>query len=264
MKIQKFVPILLASALLASCKTGTPDVSSSSPSNEQSASSALSSEESTAPVTSEETSVSSEETPVSSETSSSSEVTTPSSSEEPVTPPASSSSEEPTPAVISSWEQITEGARTQVNSFFTKFHRDGKESTHKPDDFLPALPVAPSVAWTYDKSYGAEFGNSFGVAALTGDDTNENKALVAQYNKLLLAKGWTKATDSDFDDFDIVGLALYGTNVYCMDDSDSNKRLVAEIIPCADAEGDGLMTYAPMDPEGNEITSGIFIVVQTA
>lgn len=199
MKIQKFVPILLASALLASCKIGTPDVSSSSPSNEQSASSALPSEESTAPVTSEETSASSEETPISSETSSSSEE-----------------------------------------------------------------PVAPSVAWTYDKSYGAEFGNSFGVAALTGDDTNENKALVAQYNKLLLAKGWTKATDSDFDDFDIVGLALYGTNVYCMDDSDSNKRLVAEIIPCADAEGDGLMTYAPMDPEGNEITSGIFIVVQTA
>lgn len=261
MKIQKFVPILLASALLTSCKIGTPDVSSSSPSNEQSASSALPSEESTAPVTSEETSVSSEETPVSSETSSSSEVTTPSSSEEPVTPPASSSSEEPTPAVISSWEQITEGARTQVNSFFTKFHRDGKESTHKPDDFLPTLPVAPSVAWTYDKSYGAEFGNSFGVAALTGDDTNENKALVAQYNKLLLAKGWTKATDSDFD---IVGLALYGTNVYCMDDSDSKKRLVAEIIPCADAEGDGLTIFAPMDPEGNEITSGIFIVVQTA
>lgn len=256
MKIQKFVPILLASALLASCKTGTPDVSSSSPSNEQSASSALPSEESTAPVISEETSVSSEETPVSSETSSS--------SEEPVTPPAPSSSEEPTPAVISSWEQITEGARTQVNSFFTKFHRDGKESTHKPDDFLPALPVAPSVAWTYDKSYGAEFGNSFGVAALTGDDTNENKALVAQYNKLLLAKGWTKATDSDFDDFDVIGLALYGANVYCMDDSDSKKRLVAEIIPCADAKGDGLMTYAPMDPEGNEITSGIFIVVQTA
>lgn len=245
MKIQKFVPILLASALLASCKTGTPDVSSSSPSNEQPASSVLPSEESTAPVTSEEK-------PASSETSSS-EVTTP-----------SSSSEEPTPAVISSWEQITEGARTQVNSFFTKFHRDGKESTHKPDDFLPALPVAPSIAWTYDKSYGAEYGNSFGVAALTGDDANENKALVAQYNKLLLAKGWTKATDSDFDHFDIVGLALYGTNVYCMDDSDSKKRLVAEIIPCADAEGDGLMTYAPMDPEGNEITSGIFIVVQTA
>lgn len=106
MKIQKFVPILLASALLTSCKIGTPDVSSSSPSNEQSASSALPSEESTAPVTSEETSVSSEETPVSSETSSSFEVTTPSSSEEPVTPPASSSSEEPTPAVISSWEQL--------------------------------------------------------------------------------------------------------------------------------------------------------------
>lgn len=257
MKIQKIVPILLASALLASCKLAIPDVSSSASSNEKPASSVLPSEESTAPVTSKETSVSSE-------TSSSSEVTTPSSSsEEPVTPPASSS-EEATPTVISSWEQITEGARTQVNSFFTKFHRDGKESTHKPDDFLPALPVAPSVAWTYDKSYGAEYGNSFGVAALTGDDTNENKALVAQYNKLLLAKGWTKATDSDFDDFDIVGLALYGTNVYCMDDSDSKKRLVAEIIPCADAEGDGLTIFAPMDPEGNEITSGIFIVVQTA
>lgn len=256
MKIQKFVPILLASALLASCKTPTPVVSSSVPSNEQPASSVLPSEESTTPVSSEETSASSEETPVSSETSSS--------SEEPVIPPASSSSEEPTPAVISSWEQITEGARTQVNSFFTKFHRDGKESTHKPDDFLPALPVAPSIAWTYDKSYGAEYGNSFGVAALTGDDANENKALVAQYNKLLLAKGWTKATDSDFDHFDIVGLALYGTNVYCMNDSDSNKRLVAEIIPCADAEGDGLTIFAPVDPEENEITSGIFIVVQTA
>lgn len=249
MKIQKIVPILLASALLASCKLAIPDVSSSASSNEKPASSVLPSEESTAPVTSKETSVSSE---------------TSSSSEEPVTPPAPSSSEEPAPAVISSWEQITEGARTQVNSFFTKFHRDGKESTHKPDDFLPALPVAPSVAWTYDKSYGAEFGNSFGVAALTGDDANENKALVAQYNKLLLAKGWTKATDSDFDDFDIIGLALYGTNVYCMDDSDSKKRLVAEIIPCADAEGDGLTIFAPMDPEENEITSGIFIVVQTA
>lgn len=126
------------------------------------------------------------------------------------------------------------------------------------------LPVAPSVAWTYDESYGAKYGNSFGVAALTGDDANENKALIAQYNKLLLAKGWAKATDSDFDDFDVIGLALYGTNVYCMDDTDSDKRLVAEIIPCADAEGDGLMTYAPMDPKGNEITSGIFIVVQTA
>lgn len=250
MKIQKFVPILLASALLASCKTPTPAVSSSAPSNEQPASSVLTSQEST--------------TPASSETSSS-EATTPSSfSEEPVTPPAPSSSEEPTPAVISSWEQITESARTQVNLFFTKFHRDGKESTHKPDDFLPVLPVAPSVAWTYDESYGAKYGNSFGVAALTGDDANENKALIAQYNKLLLAKGWAKATDSDFDDFDVIGLALYGTNVYCMDDTDSDKRLVAEIIPCADAEGDGLMTYAPMDPEGNEITSGIFIVVQTA
>lgn len=103
------------------------------------------------------------------------------------------------------------------------------------------LPVAPSVAWTYDESYGAKYGNSFGVAALTGDDANENKALIAQYNKLLLAKGWAKATDSDFDDFDVIGLALYGTNVYCMDDTDSDKRLVAEIIPCADAEGDGLM-----------------------
>lgn len=235
MKIQKFVPILLASALLASCKTGTPDVSSSAPSNEQPASSVLPSEEST----------------------------TPASSEEPVTPPASSSSEEPAPAVISSWEQITEGARTQANSFFTKFHHDGKESTHKPDDFLPALPVAPSVVWTYDKSYPAEYGNSLGVAALTGDDANENKALVAQYNKLLLAKGWTKATDSDFDDFDVIGLALYGTNVYCMDDTDSDKRLVAEIIPCADAEGDGLTILSPRDPEGNEITSGIFITVQT-
>lgn len=235
MKIQKFVPILLASALLASCKTPTPDVSSSAPSNEQPASSVLPSEESITPASSK---------------ASSSEVTTP-----------SSSSEEPAPAVISSWEQITESARTQVNLFFTKFHRDGKESTHKPDDFLPVLPVASSVAWTYDESYGAQYGNSFGVAALTGDDANENKALIAQYNKLLLAKGWAKATDSDFD---VIGLALYGTNVYCMDDSDSDKRLVAEIIPCADAEGDGLMTYAPMDPEGNEITSGIFIVVQTA
>lgn len=224
MKIQKFVPILLASALLASCKTPTPVVSSSAPSNEQPASSVLPSEESTTPA----------------------------------------SSEEPAPAVISSWEQITESARTQVNLFFTKFHRDGKESAHKPDDFLPVLPVAPSVAWTYDESYGAKYGNSFGVAALTGDDANENKALIAQYNKLLLAKGWAKATDSDFDDFDVIGLALYGTNVYCMDDTDSDKRLVAEIIPCADAEGDGLMTYAPMDPEDNEITSGIFIVVQTA
>lgn len=242
MKIQKFVPILLASALLASCKTPTPAVSSSVPSNEQPASSVSTSKESTTPTTSEEK-------PASSETSSS-EVTTP-----------SSSSEEPAPAVISSWEQITESARTQVNFFFTKFHRDGKESTHKPDDFLPVLPVAPSVAWTYDESYGAQYGNSFGVAALTGDDANENKALIAQYNKLLLAKGWAKATDSDFD---VIGLALYGTNVYCIDDTDSDKRLVAEIIPCADAKGDGLMTYAPMDPEGNEITSGIFIVVQTA
>lgn len=254
MKIQKFVPILLASALLASCKTPTPVVSSSAPSNEQPASSVLPSEESTTPA-------SSEETPVSSETSSSEATTPSSSSEEPVTPPAPSSSEEPAPAVISSWEQITESARTQVNLFFTKFHRDGKESTHKPDDFLPVLPVAPSVVWTYDESYGAQYGNSFGVAALTGDDANENKALIAQYNKLLLAKGWAKATDSDFD---VIGLALYGTNVYCMDNTDSDKRLVAEIIPCADAEGDGLMTYAPMDPEGNEITSGIFIVVQTA
>lgn len=238
-------------------KTPTPAVSSSVPSNEQHASSVSTSKESTTPTTSEEK-------PASSEISSS-EVTTPSSSsEEPVTPPAPSSSEEPAPAVISSWEQITESARTQVNLFFTKFHRDGKESTHKPDDFLPVLPVAPSVAWTYDESYGAQYGNSFGVAALTGDDANENKALIAQYNKLLLAKGWAKATDSDFDDFDVIGLALYGTNVYCIDDTDSDKRLVAEIIPCADAEGDGLMTYAPMDPEGNEITSGIFIVVQTA
>lgn len=157
MKIQKFVPILLASALLASCKTPTPVVSSSAPSNEQPASSVLPSEESTT------LQLPPEETPVSSETSSSEATTPSSSSEEPVTPPAPSSSEEPAPAVISSWEQITESARTQVNLFFTKFHRDGKESTHKPDDFLPVLPVAPSVAWTYDESYGAKYGNSLAL-----------------------------------------------------------------------------------------------------
>ncbi len=118
MKIQKFVPILLASALLASCKTPTPAVSSSAPSNEQPASSVLTSQESTTPASSEEK-------------------------------PASS--EEPTPAVISSWEQITAGAKGQINEFFQYF--DPESEAHKPDDYLPVLPVAASVEWTYDTSY---------------------------------------------------------------------------------------------------------------
>ena len=260
MKIQKFVPILLASALLASCKTPTPVVSSSVPSNEQPASSVLPSEESTTPVSSEEASASSEETSVSSEASSSSEATTPSSSsEEPVTPPASSS-EEPTPAVVSSWEQITEGAKGQINEFFQYF--DPESEAHKPDDYLPVLPVATSVEWTYDGSYNPGRGVSVGLIALTGSDTNENKALIAQYNQSILAKGWKKATDEELTNYSDAYCPIYGKNVYNFDDPASGALLLAEIIPCADAEGDGMNTFDPVDANGNTVTTGILFVIQ--
>lgn len=245
MKIQKFVPVLLASALLASCKTPTPDVSSSVPSNEQPASSALPSEESTAPVTSEET-------PVSSEASSS--------SEEPVTPPASSS-EEPTPAVISSWEQITEGAKGQINEFFQYF--DPESEAHKPDDYLPVLPVAASVEWTYDPSYNPGRGVSAGLIAFTGSDANENKALIAQYNQSILAKGWKKANDDDLSNYTDAFCPIFGKNVYNFDDPASGALLLAEIIPCADAKGDGVYSSSPIDPNRNDVTTGILFVVQT-
>ena len=260
MKIQKFVPILLASALLASCKTPTPVVSSSVPSNEQPASSVLPSEESTTPVSSEEASASSEETSVSSEASSSSEVTTPSSSsEEPVTPPASSS-EEPTPAVVSSWEQITEGAKGQINEFFQYF--DPESEAHKPDDYLPVLPVATSVEWTYDGSYNPGRGVSVGLIALTGSDANENRLLIAQYNQSILAKGWKKATDEELTNYSDAYCPIYGKNVYNFDDPASGALLLAEIIPCADAEGDGMNTFDPVDANGNTVTTGILFVIQ--
>lgn len=246
MKIQKFVPILLASALLASCKTPTPAVSSSVPSTEQPASSVLPSEENT--------------TPASSETSSS-EVTTPSSSsEEPVTPPAPSSSEEPAPAVISSWEQITEGAKGQINEFFQYF--DPESEAHKPDDYLPVLPVAASVEWTYDPSYNPGRGVSAGLIALTGSDANENKALIAQYNQSILARGWKKATEDDLTNYIDAYCPIYGKNVYNFDDPASGALLLAEIIPCADAKGDGINSFDPIDPNENTVTTGILFVVQ--
>lgn len=231
MKIQKFVPILLASALLASCKTPTPVVSSSVPSNEQPASSVLPSEESTTPV----------------------------SSEEPVTPPASSS-EEPTPAVVSSWEQITEGAKGQINEFFQYF--DPESEAHKPDDYLPVLPVATSVEWTYDGSYNPGRGVSVGLIALTGSDANENKALIAQYNQSILAKSWKKATDEELTNYSDAYCPIYGKNVYNFDDPASGALLLAEIIPCADAEGDGMNTFDPVDANGNTVTTGILFVIQ--
>lgn len=235
MKIQKFVPILLASALLASCKTPTPVVSSSAPSNEQPASSVLPSEEST--------------TPASSETSSS-EVTTP-----------SSSSEEPAPAVISSWEQITAGAKGQINEFFQYF--DPESETHKPDDYLPVLPVAASVEWTYDPSYNPGRGVSAGLIAFTGSDANENKALIAQYNQSILAKGWKKANDDDLSNYTDAFCPIFGKNVYNFDDPASGALLLAEIIPCADAKGDGVYSSSPIDPNRNDVTTGILFVVQT-
>lgn len=235
MKIQKFVPILLASALLASCKTPTPVVSSSAPSNEQPASSVLPSEEST--------------TSASSETSSS-EVTTP-----------SSSSEEPAPAVISSWEQITAGAKGQINEFFQYF--DPESETHKPDDYLPVLPVAASVKWTYDPSYNPGRGVSAGLIAFTGSDANENKALIAQYNQSILAKGWKKANDDDLSNYTDAFCPIFGKNVYNFDDPASGALLLAEIIPCADARGDGVYSSSPIDPNRNDVTTGILFVVQT-
>lgn len=235
MKIQKIVPILLASALLASCKLAIPDVSSSVPSNEQPASSVLPSEEST--------------TPASSETSSS-EVTTP-----------SSSSEEPAPAVISSWEQITAGAKGQINEFFQYF--DPESETHKPDDYLPVLPVAASVEWTYDPSYNPGRGVSAGLIAFTGSDANENKALIAQYNQSILAKGWKKANDDDLSNYTDAFCPIFGKNVYNFDDPASGALLLAEIIPCADAKGDGVYSSSPIDPNRNDVTTGILFVVQT-
>ena len=232
MKIQKFVPILLASALLVSCKTPTPTVSSSAPSNEQPASSVSASQEST----------------------------TPASSEEPVTPPTPSSSEEPAPAVISSWEQITAGAKGQINEFFQYF--DPESETHKPDDYLPVLPVAPSVEWTYDTSYNPGRGVSAGLIALTGSDANENKALIAQYNQSILAKGWKKATEDDLTNYIDAYCPIYGKNVYNFDDPASGALLLAEIIPCADAKGDDMNSFDPVDADGNTVTTGVLFVVQ--
>lgn len=251
MKIQKFVPILLASALLASCKTPTPAVSSSASSNEKPASSVSTSKESTTPTTSEE------------KPASSSEVTTPSSSsEEPVTPPAPSSSEEPAPGcyLITSWEQITAGAKGQINDFFKYF--DPESEAHKPDDYLPVLPVAASVEWTYDGSYNPGRGVSAGLIALTGSDANENKALIAQYNQSILAKGWKKATDEELTDYTDAFCPIYGKNVYNFDDPASGALLLAEIIPCADAKGDGTNSFDPVDADGNTVTTGILFVVQ--
>lgn len=227
MKIQKFVPILLASALLASCKTPTPAVSSSAPSNEQPASSVLTSQESTTPASSEEK-------------------------------PASS--EEPTPAVISSWEQITAGAKGQINEFFQYF--DPESEAHKPDDYLPVLPVAASVEWTYDTSYNPGRGVSAGLIALTGSDANENKALIAQYNQSILARGWKKATEDDLTNYIDAYCPIYGKNVYNFDDPASGALLLAEIIPCADAKGDGMNSFDPIDANGNTVTTGVLFVVQ--
>lgn len=219
MKIQKFVPILLASALLASCKTPTPAVSSSAPSNEQPASSVLTSQEST----------------------------------------TLASSEEPTPAV-SSWEQITAGAKGQINEFFQYF--DPESEAHKPDDYLPVLPVAASVEWTYDTSYNPGRGVSAGLIALTGSDANENKALIAQYNQSILARGWKKATEDDLTNYIDAYCPIYGKNVYNFDDPASGALLLAEIIPCADAKGDGMNSFDPIDANGNTVTTGVLFVVQ--
>ncbi len=276
MKKAKFIPLILASALLASCGADTSSVSSLIPSSETTS---ASTEETTSSSNSEvETSSSSEEMPVSSETSSSSEIVTPSSSEEtPVSSEtssssettisssseesdsASSSSEEPAPSVITSWEQITAGAKAQINAFFQNF--DSASEDHKPDDYLPVLPIASSVDWTYDATYSAEYGYSVGVIALTGEDANENKALIAEYNQSIVAKGWAKATDEELGDYN-VSCALFGKNVYHFEDSASGATLVAEIIPCADAEGDDMITFSPTDADGNEVTSGILFTVQ--
>ncbi len=55
---------------------------------------------------------------------------------------------------------------------------------------------------------------------------------------------------------------IYGKNVYRLEDSESGATLLTEIIPCADAEGDGYTTSSPQDADGNDVTSGILFTVQ--
>ena len=118
------------------------------------------------------------------------------------------------------------------------------------------------MEWTYDPSYNPGRGVSAGLIALTGSDANENKALIAQYNQSILARGWKKATEDDLTNYIDASCPIYGKNVYNFDDPASGALLLAEIIPCADAKGDDMNLFDPIDANGNTVTTGVLFVVQ--
>ena len=99
-------------------------------------------------------------------------------------------------------------------------------------------------------------------SAFRKSDANENKALIAQYNQSILARGWKKATEDDLTNYIDAFCPIYGKNVYNFDDPASGALLLAEIIPCADAKGDGTNSFDPIDANENTVTTGVLFVVQ--
>lgn len=253
-KNKAWMPLLLATALLAACQDQT--VSSGGGSSKASL---TSSEPAVATSSSEssESSVSStsSESSLSSSSSSSSEESSESSS--------SSSSVE---AVASKWSEVGGDAFKALTDFFQAY-----DPSATADDSLPFFQTGgKNVEWILDSTTSPGRGQSVGLVAKTGDDANANKLLVGAYSSTLASSGFTKMSESDIDDNYNDNLYIYfgaksSINAYKFANYDETGMTI-EVLPLSDIDVDnGYNDYAtyPQDADRNEIKSGgILIYIQ--
>lgn len=238
-KNKAWMPLLLATALLAACQD--QPVSS----GEGSSKASLTSSEPVVATSSSE----------SSEPSTSSE----SSSE-------SSSSSSSVEAAASKWSEVGGDAFKALTDFFQAY-----DSSATADDSLPFFQTGgKNVEWIVDSTTNPGRGQSVGLVAKTGDDATANKLLVGAYSSTLASSGFTKMSESDIDSNYSDNLYIYfgaksSINAYKFANYDDTGMTI-EVLPLSDIDVDnGYNDYGtyPQDADSNDIKSGgILIYIQ--
>lgn len=234
--------------LLASCAANEKQSSSSA-----SAQSSPSSSQSTSVESSESTKSDSSSSSSSSESSSSSSSSESSKSTSTEQPPEEDEE-------LTSWTQITSTVYAALKEF-TEEALYNEEGTKTPDACFPVPALSKSIAWDFDPSMNYSRGIQIGMVALTGTNSNDNKAIVAAYNALLVAGGYKKLSSEEIDELaSDYYLNVYSTNVY--EKAIGGVTFELEVVPVADIEADGMITFPPADADNNPFTQGIFISIQ--
>lgn len=236
-KNKAWMPLLLATALLAACQDQTVS------SGEGSSKASLTSSEPVVATSSSE----------SSEPSTSSE----SSSE-------SSSSSFSVEAAASKWSEVGGDALKAITEFFQVY-----DSSATADGSLPFFQTGgKNVEWIVDFGSNPGRGLSLGLVAKTGDDANANKLLVGAYSSTLVSQGFVKLTNDEItDEYDTNLSSFFGSdgsiNAYKFANYDDTGCII-EVLPINDIDvNNDYDGHYPSESVSNVITSGgILLYIQ--